>query len=168
MAVDKYPQWLNIGSLAESAANTYTEVEVQAPARLSAFEVLEILGVEFRMNPGGTVADADEDAVLIFQVTETTQTGNVNMNNPDLISQVKQQLRQEAFEATETGGAGWAIDQTMYVDYAAGGNGFLSAAQSLFLGIQGTGHAAISSCSARLLYKIVKVSANELIGLVSQ
>jgi len=169
MPIDTYPQWLNMTPVSEAAAGTFIEQQTVMPVRIDNRQVLEILGVETEISGGSQSAvDADTEVEIVIQLTKRTQTARVALQDPDIVHLRSQLVAQQYAEATETGGGPYSYSKTRYTDYASGGKGFLVAAQSLFLGVVGSATIAVVTARCRFLYRLVKVSAEELIGLVQQ
>ena len=170
MATDKFPQWLNLTSVTESASAVYTQSETQMPVRIGALEVMEILAIEFEIT-GGLFVSIDQDLtnVLQAQITRNSQTAMIALNDSDIVDKVRYVESLMYAESTETGGAGFSSERVTLHDFGLGGKGFLFAGQQMFVGVdQFSGTPTVSTCNARILYRLVKVTANELVGLVRQ
>lgn len=170
MAADKFPQWLNLTSVTESAAAVFTQSQTAMPVRISALEVMEILAVEYEIT-GGLFAslDADVTNVVQAQITEDSQSAMIALNNSNVIDKVRLIENIIFSESTETGGAGFSTIRTILHNFAPNGKGFLYAGQSMFVGVdQFSGNPTVMTANIRILYRLVKVTANELIGLVRQ
>lgn len=166
---ERHPQWLNLTSVVESAINTFTESETKIPARIGARQVIEVLAIEFEFaQPVELSPQVIGETNHSIQMTTRTKDAPIRINDKDLISKWKPSTSVDYAEATETGGAAVSQEQTKHFDYAAGAGGFLVGSTSIFLGIQSNGESAVVTGYARMLYKLVTVSAEELLGLVSQ
>jgi len=168
VARDVYPQWLTLTQVVESAANTFTEAITQMPVRLSARQVVEILGIELQ-RVGGLINAIDSDLDAFSKIQLSKKSGNVALNSSDLLALHETRITIAAMESTETG-AGLTMSQsTVFLDFASGGKGFLFAGQQVHLGVV-SGAAAMSVITGRgrILYRIVTVSAEELIGILAQ
>lgn len=173
MAVDKYPQFMRLSRATEAVAGTAVETETQTPVRRSESLVMEILMAEFEFSGGGC-GDTDADVAIEEKASITTRTSGstpavARLNDSSLISLAKIRYNVEYGEATETGGGGWSENRITRNDYSSSGYGFLCAANSLFLQVDGsTSCEGVLAADARILYRLVKVTANELVGLVEQ
>lgn len=157
----------------ESVVGTFTQTETQLPVRIDARQVMEILGVEYQVPPGNIASaggtSTDEFQNGMTQITKRSQSAEIALSDADCVDKVKIWTMDKFAEATETGGAGFNGDEVIWHDFASSGFGFLVASQSMFLAIDWTTvHTPVLTSQARLLYRLVKVSAEELIGLVSQ
>ncbi len=152
----------------ETSINTFIETETQMPVRISDRQVIEVLGVETHVNSVLGSGDLDEQFGVELAITKTTQTAVQVLSNSNMVHRRFAGGFMEFAEATETGGGPGMIELTQFVDYAKSGKGFLVAANALFLGIIGVAQNNTRRVDARILYRIVTVSAEELIGLVSQ
>jgi len=170
MGIDVYPQWLNLTSVTEAVAGTLKQSETKMPIRIENLQVMEILKIQFEIT-GGSISgiDADHFAGINGQITETSETTLLALNDRNLIQNFRKLMVMQFAESTETGGGAFTIDYVFEFDYDVGGKGFLYAGVSMFLAVkQDSSAPGVASLNARLLYKLVKVSANELIGLVRQ
>ena len=170
MAVDRWPQWLNLTTAVQTVATDYIQSETSAPVRLASLEVMEILGVEWSfLGASMQGLDAEFANILRAHISKATRGSPAALNDPNVIDQMNIQLQTFFPEATETGGAGQSDQRVIYHDFSSSGKGFLSAATAFFLGIDQDSQAQnLMTVQARMLYKIVKVTANELVGLISQ
>ncbi len=168
-----YPQWLNLTQLpANSATFVQTETQLNPPTHQ---HVLEVCKVETRVSNllavglGPGAAGADIDATVQTQITRTSQTGIIDLNDPDMVSRRDEEYQIVAMEATETG-AGFLVKQGVQIaDYTVGDKGFLVAAQSLFYSVDITGGLAHTrNLEARVLARWVKVDLTQLIEMVLQ
>lgn len=171
IAIDKYPQWLNLTGIAANG-ETYAESETTLPIRISDRQVMEVLAVEFdhQQDPFASPATTDPDTQQkhSLQITTRSKTVILGINEPDLIDKSIVNQESQYSEVTEAGGAGMSSENVVLHDFAGSGKGFLVASQSLFLGIDTTTAANSRTSDARILYRLVKVTAEELIGLVQQ
>lgn len=170
---DHYPQIFPLptftlqadGSFAESSA-TRTPVDVESAL------AMEVLQVDFLHSQPilGTAATvlSDISAGIIMQVTNRSQSAIVFLNEPDLIATWRQQAEVVAMEATETG-AGYSRSP-MSKEVVLGGNsglGVLTAAPEIYLSGQAdSDYTANFTGSARLHYRLVKLTAAEMFGMI--
>lgn len=152
----------------ESAANTYTETETKTPVRDNL--IMEVLAVEFEINTLLTNSLQGNHTGAILQIGQKASTDSDTINNRDKVSSWRPGMENIAMEATETGTGGASQPLVEYRDYgsAGGGKGFLIASPSLFLGIKGSVQIAARTATCRILYRLVKVSTEELIGLLRE
>ncbi len=167
---DQFPQWLNLNTVVEASAGTQVEVETIVPVRISDRQVMEVLLVHWDASAGNfTTIDADRAVSTRFTITKRTKgTATTVLDDPDVIDAVIIAKELQFAEATETGGGMSQIENTIIHDFSSSGHGFLVAAQSIFMSVRGDAAVAAARSRARILYKLVTVSAEELIGLVSQ
>lgn len=163
---DIYPQWLNLTKTVESATNTYTETETASAVRGNL--VMEIMAIELEINTllSNTLASAHSGAIL--QVNKKASTDSRTINDNAVLRSWRPGHEQVAMEATETGAAGSSQPLVSYQEYAPGRKGFLMASPTLRLGIKGTLQIAARTATGRILYRLVKVSDSELLGLLSE
>lgn len=170
MAVDKFPQWLNLTSAVQTSATGFIESETAMPVRIQALEVMEILAIEYEFSGGSMQSvDAEFSNALIANIYENSRTANIALNDSRCVDKAIIVLSMVTPESTETGAAGYAYENIILHDFAKGGKGFLYAGQSMFVGVDQDALAvSLLTVAARVLYRLVKVTANELIGLVRQ
>lgn len=169
--VDVYPQWLNLTRAAEATAGTFVETETQMPVQLQHREVIEVLAVQWRLNGGGVGASglaADLNAALQGQITKVTKASMANLPDSTVVDSIQIQAQFAYAEATETGAVQQTEHRVVLHNFANAGHGFLVASQSLFCAAQGSATLAKVQVGARILYRIVTVSAEELLGLVRE
>ena len=68
----------------ESAANTYTQEEIALQLDVLNNEIFVVLAVD--LDPGSPDATAGADSSISCQVTSTSQTGNVQLDNTNCIA----------------------------------------------------------------------------------
>ena len=167
-----FPSWLNLNTALEAAAGTAVEVETTLPVRIGESQVVEILAVQWDIiigSPAGNTADLVADVIASLSKRSSGSTpAVVELSDPDCIDRVTIRQAIIALEATETGAGGLSQKLTIYHNFAHGDKGFLVAANSLFLAIDGLSTLAVSQAFCRVLFRLVKVSAQDLLGLVSQ
>lgn len=170
MASDEFPQWLNISTASNATTNNFGQTETKTPVTIGSKLIMEILAIEHQHTSWDVVSDADVTASFTCQLTSATLAAQIALNDSRVIAMgFDEQLILEAFEGTETGGAGAALQPNTRMDkYAEGGKGFLYAGTSIFANINTVASNNIRSYRARILYRMVKVTDTELLGLVAQ
>ena len=167
---DLYPQWLNLTQVTGNGSN-FVSSETKTP--VFGDTVMEILGVETSMNRDSLVSDnaasPDSSRNPRLHVSTKELTADTELNDPSIIHKRAPLAESQYAEASETGGAGMGVwEKVKYQSYTEGGKGFLCAAQSLHLGIVDSDPNMAHVQSARVLHRLVKVSAKELVGLTRQ
>ena len=166
MAKDKFPQWLNLTSVTESAAATFTQSETTMPITIDR-QVMVIEKIQYEIT-GGLFAslDADNTNVVQAQITEDSQTAMISLNNNNVVDKVRINESIVFAESTETGGAGLSTQRVILHDF---GKGFLYAGAKMFVGVdQFSGAPTVMTANIRILWRIVTVTEAELLGLVRQ
>jgi len=170
MGKDEFPQFMRFPSLAEAVAGTYVIGTAQnTPVQQEDNIVMELLWVDFELN-GASLNAIDGDATTEFQaqIVHRSQNALIGFNDSALIAHMKKVLFTQYAEATETGGAGGALDYLSRFELQdAKGKGILFAGTQLFLAVRGssTSGGAID-VNARLAYRLVKLPLAEAIGLI--
>lgn len=168
MAVDIYPQWVNLTATTFNGV-TYQETETALPNFLASTEVLEVLMAEYEYQmavlASAAATSGDESHIGQVHISARTQAAILALSDPACIDKVRPNSETQYGEATETGGAGLHRETVVLHDFAQGGKGFLVAASSLFLGCIGSTAQFTGIVRARLLVRVVKVTAQELIGM---
>mgnify|MGYP001454210536 CR=1 FL=1 len=172
MAKDEYPQWMTMPVVTESAVGTYTTESKQTPVVRESSKVMEILAVEWELDDASHVsigaASGDEKFQSRAQLTTDEKADIGSMATKGLIDKFGKETHSQFAEADETGGAGFSSVDTVLHNFAQGGKGFLTAAETFHLGVKGnSGENAVIGVSCRILYRLVKVSAEELLGLLT-
>jgi len=168
LAVDKHPQYLT-WVLTESAANTFTELRIPLPLGLvggaqqnMAIEITKVVWDNDRPN---RVDEIDTRFDSHLSVRPKTAAGN--MGDGDIIDKLQVEIQ-------STGAvAGFDFEtnafRPQYHDLDDGnGNAPIYAAQTLFVGAQGVGNTSPRTTRGRAYYRMVRVSAQELLGLAAQ
>lgn len=165
---DEHPQQLVI-SVTESTVNTWTVAEVSTPILQNVGDntaiVMEILGVDFTLNPPDVinVTDTSIRAFLLHQ----TKASEPTLTDSDVIH--RQVRRSAVIDTAATDATVVIINEadTRYVPLSSGGKGILHARKSIYLGIVGSNNSAAKEAVARILYRLVTVSAQELVGMLA-
>lgn len=170
---DIYPQWFNLNRAQEAVLETPNEVETQMPIRISDRQVMEILGIMWHIKgslPGNLAIDAT--STVHAQLTKRP----IAPANIDLIprNNIIDWVSFETNFSLITSGAGYngPRENVIWHDFSSSGRGFLLASQSIHLLVvtitDADGASERAAASVRILYKLVEVSAQELIGLVRE
>lgn len=167
---DVFPQWFNLNIAKEAVLETLVEVETAMPVRIGERQVMEILGILWNINAGG--APAPQEKTVQFQAQLTKRAAGITSFDLVPKNNIIDWVGFREIHQFTTSGAGQMVrEQVIWHDFASGGHGFLLASQSIFLQVVTTidaGAAQLGSASVRMLYKLVQVSAEELIGLVQE
>lgn len=169
-AADKFPQWLNLTTTIQTVATDYKESETKVPVRIQALEVMEILGVEYEIvGAAMNGKDADFTNNILMHLASDSRSTIIDLTSSKCLDKHGQIVSGQAMEVTETGAAGYAYKSIVWHSFAAGGKGFLYGQDQIFLGIdQDTIAQNLLTVRARVLYRLVKVTATELVGIVKQ
>lgn len=166
--LDQYPQWLQLPNVIETAAGTFTQsVATQSPVIPASNVVMEILAVEWNLDHSGVQAlSADQQANLEAQITSSSQIGMITFNDPALIDRAKDELAVIRNDAT--GVSVSVMDAIKLHDFGSSGHGFLTAARQFFIANLSSTNLSPLQASARILYRLVKVTEAELLGLIQE
>ena len=156
------PFYIN-ASVTESAADTFTEVQVTAPLDSLNREGLLVHAAYFGGQEPERLANAISQVKL--QVTSTSKTGIVGVNDANLIA---------AQQKTIVGGAAEFSGLTV-VDMVGGNNPYstadvlgIVATDDLFFGIEGVGgQAGAKQAQVRLVCSRIRLSADAYAALVT-
>lgn len=160
--IDEYPQLLHLNLAAMATINTYLEAVTNTPVVIGAEThwVMEILKIFF-MTP--TAMDA-AGSNIVSHLSSRTKTSIATLNDPDVIA-----VYDITFQGTYAQGAG-SEQRLAEVDLqGANGKGLLFAGKQLFLAISSSGLSTLKpTVACMILYRLVEVKAEELIGLATQ
>ena len=171
MAVDKYPQWMNLTPI---AVNGTTFAESQTNTNIPDGKVIEVLKLQYQITlpteASAGAASGDFANQLTINVNKRTQDAMQVLTHQQTIDLVRYVNEVVYGLATEDGGAQVANgEQTVIHDLTDGnGRGPLMAPDAVFLGVQGSNGNMTQTQRARILYRIVTVSALELIQILKQ
>ncbi len=148
--------------LTESAANTFTQLEIPLPTRgispvatARQNAIFEMLWVDLQVGVDGLV-DADE---LRWQLSSTSQTAEVSMDLPSVYISDKDVL------GVVTSGSFTFHSMRRYQFTSGDGHGVLIATDALFMGIKGVSLAAASTMRGKIYGRIKFVGLQEYLGL---
>lgn len=177
--LDIYPQWLTLNTAPDAGAGAYGQgAETRTPVVSSEVSsnplVMEILEFEFQAADDASiqVGARSEDTLYVLRGGVRSNSGTARPNTGDgaSLQYHDQEKVIAAMEATETGAAGLIVsNMSRYPQNDGAGHGILFAGKSLFLWTQSTniGHGAVVF-RGRILYRLVQVSIQEYIGMISQ
>lgn len=171
---DIHPQWFNLNRAKEAALETLVEVETPMPIRISDRQVMEILGIMWLIKGSLPPSSGLDTASNIHSQLTKRSIGTAGI---DLIPR-NNIIDWVSFETNFSlvGAAGTSYNgprqNVVWHDFSSSGRGFLLASQSIFLQVVTAsdvdGASELAAASVRILYKLVEVSAQELIGLVQE
>ena len=128
----------------ESAANTYTQEEIALQLDVLNNEIFVVLAVD--LDPGSPDATAGADSSISCQVTSTSQTGNVQLDNTNCIAHTSKAIRGAGYV---DGGVGFTqtglLTPPASLDYIA-----LISTNNFFVGINGAGNGGAKSVNGRV------------------
>lgn len=167
---DVHPQWFNLNIATEEVLETLKEVETPLPVRIGERQVMEILGVMWNINGGvQATVGVDKESQVQAQITKRSQATIDLVPRNNIIDWVG---FRETFNVVTSGVSYSMREQTIWHDFASSGKGPLLASQSIFTQVKSTTDVAagmqLATAAVRILYKLVQVSAEELIGLVQE
>lgn len=155
---DRHPQFLR-GRVAESAPNTLTEVELATPNLTEAGFVMEILKIFWDLDL--SVMDGASADGLKFAIYETSRTALPFYSDSGTI------FIHHTFQQLTSSGTNIYYKSGM-MDYTDGaGNGLLIGRKKIILAITGISQTAGKTVNFAILYRLVKISPAELVGLIS-
>lgn len=166
--LDLYPQWMQLPLVIEAAAGTFIESPASpTPVNSATNLVMEILGVEWLMDVSGAQAlAADQQTNWDAQITTSTQTGMLSFASAALLDRAK--LDMAVIRNDATGVGMMIIDAVVWHDFATSGHGPITAARNFFIAAQSSTNVAPMQVSARILHRLVRVSSEELLGLLQE
>ncbi len=156
---DVNPQWLRF-EVTESAANTFTQAEIQIPVMRVGFQqnraqVIEILAIEIQV-PGGSELDGDGTA---FQITTGSKAATADFTDSDVLY-----LYRDIVSFTTSGQT--RFDRIKFTNYTDGaGHGPIVATASIFVAVAGASQAAALTFFGRILYRFKNISLSEFVGI---
>lgn len=171
MALDEFPQWMNLTRMVEGTAGTAVEVSTNTNINRSDFNVMEILAIEYKFQfPSLNNITIDTSGRVQCSITTQTQVAAAiaSLQGGTTIDVASLQISFQAFEPTETGGGLYAAPETILHDFASNGKGFLTAANIFFSQLDGITGLSTARVDVRVLHRLHKVNAAELTGLLAQ
>lgn len=157
-ARDVKPQILRL-RMKESGTNTYTEGEVNTPNMTEAGYVMEILRIEFAHSTQPNKTTTGDEAN--WALSDSSKTVIPRLDQPGVLCRDGWGFDLMSSGAATSGGRG------MYDFTDGAGNGLLYGKKTLFWHVKGESQSAALDIGWTLLYRLVKVSAEEIVGLIS-
>lgn len=162
---DQHPQFLH-GYVEESAANTYTQTEISTPVVITSAGkaiVMEILKLFVQIeSPEPLVNSNGQVEVQITKNSESAMLGNSSARTIFF-----QKLRQQHLTAAAAVSSNW--QEMVIFDYqSADGFGYLYGKSTMYLSIKGTSQTSVKDVRLKILYRLLEVSAEELIGIIGE
>ena len=144
----------------ESAANTFTQEEIALQLDVLNNEIFVVLAVD--LDPGSPDATAGANSSISCQVTSTSQTGNVQLDNSNCIAHTSKAIRAAGFADsgvgfTQTG----LLTPPASIDYIA-----LVATNNFFVGINGAGNGGPKTVNGRVWGYRARADASTYAALV--
>ena len=160
---DVNPQYLTV-AVTESAANTFTQTELQLPVlrggnmRGNKYQVIELLKLMIDITAGDGATASERTLAL----TTSTQTAMQIITNPDVIAFFGDNI------IITTSGL-YSPERIKIIDLTdQAGHGIIIATQSVFLGLQGVSQTSALTARCRLYYRFKNISIDEFVGLAIQ
>jgi len=161
-------QWLQYvrGSLAESAAATFTQSTINLPVVVGQGLVIEAHLVEFQLD-SVTPADltATDDSVRYScQLTKASQTGLISLADPNYIYGLDREYQTIDIQTAEKapvlthdrlGSLNWQFPEPILLPF-----------EQIFFGVQTNGGSAAKTYRFRIGYKTVRLSTRQLPELI--
>lgn len=174
MAKDIFPQWLNL-TLVTLNGTTIVVSETNTP-KMGENQVLEILKVQYDITMpvlaslGATSGDESNELLISLTIGSNPGiVGLIRLNEQRCLDFFHYKEETQYAEAGETGGGPMSALLTWIQDFTDGtGKGFLVATERIFMQGQGSNANMSQIQRARILHRVVTVSASELISLSRQ
>lgn len=161
---DVNPQYISV-RLTESAANTFTQVEVNLPVGRVGMpnnraQVIEILRVYLESFQGGVLVAAGDG----YEVAVATQSKAAipDLDDPDVIAKFAGRME------GVTSGFSFVQHITAWDPTDGAGHGIIVATQSMFFSVIGSSATAAFDMKLKVLYRFKNVSLQEFVGLAIQ
>lgn len=154
---DQKPQMLRM-QVVGSAANTFTEASFPTPNLTEAGYVMEILRIYFELE--GTL-DMIADDRISYGIWENSRAALPHLNDAGVVAKVKI----HSTLLTEGASTTYETNQQDFTD--GNGNGLLYGRKEIFIGVEGISQTNAITVNAAILYRLVKVTPAELVGLIS-
>lgn len=163
MAKDVFPQF-EVATLTIAVANTHVIVDVDFPNDLVQGEVLELTKLVL-YTPG--VEQPDAATVLRWWVDVSTRTGVLTFPDPDLIWRMSEAIF-NTHAATNEGTSIGPVKHVISEDLTDGqGRGVLVPADKLYVLLDTANYSGTPEFILRIYYRIVKVSATEVLEFLT-
>jgi hypothetical protein len=141
-----------------SAPNTFTEASFNTPNLTEAGFVMEILRIYYELEG---VLDLGPDNRIEYGIWENSRPLMPNLNDSGVIN--KQKIH--ATLLTEGANSTYETPDVAFTDGA--GNGLLTGRKEIFIGVEGVAQTNAITVNAAILYRLVRVTPGELVGLIS-
>lgn len=155
------PFFIN-GNVTETAADTFTQIQISAPLDSLNQEGLLIHAVYFSGNEPERIANAESS--VFYQLTATSKTGRVFVNDANLIA-AQQKICYGG--AAEFSGPHVLDLLGGNEPYSTDMNLMVVATDDLFLAVQGFGQTAAKSCQVRIVASRIRLTASAYAALVT-
>lgn len=147
---DEYAEQIR-ASVTESAANTYTETTINTPVGKSTNLGMVLHGVEIE---GLNLTHGTNLAEFAAQLTTVTQTGILNLNNPNLI------FKHRTINMWAANGQNAAVPTINRYSWPVP---LLYAKSQIFFGVKQASGGAAGSCQVSIHYTIRKISLYKMV-----
>lgn len=144
------------GRVTESAATIFTELEIDTQLSVDRGFIWLIHWIEFefeRLELLDSAAQGDFEEVFA-QITKSTQTAIITLDDPDLVQKKSYQLARAATIGTDAGPISFLTESVSRIDYPIP---VPYAGQGIFFGIQGTEGGGVHTIAARIGYTLQEV-----------
>lgn len=144
------------GRVTESAGTVFTEIEVDTQLSADRGLIWLIHWIEFefeRLELLDAVAQGDLEEVFA-QITKSTQTAIINLDDPDLVQKKTYQLARAATIGTDAGPISFLTESVSRVHYPIP---VPYAGQGIFVGLQGTEAGGTHTLAVRIGYTLKEV-----------
>lgn len=161
-------QWMQYvrGRVLESAANTFTQTTVNMPVVVGQAYVVEMYSLEIQTPTLATseISATDDITTQTCQLTKSSQTALLTLDNPDLIAMFARDVRTPAARTAEKA-------PVFAYDYAGGLNQvfpepILLPFEQIYFGARTEQGAAAGTYYFRIGFKTVRLATNQLVELL--
>lgn len=147
-------------SVTESAANTYTQEEIQVNLDSLNREILIIMSVD--IDTGEPFFVDGTNTNVTASLTKTSQTNTLAISNPACVANVSKSIRVSA-----TPGSGVYIQENLPILDHTGEYHSILATDNLFLGIEGTGNTSARAGHVLIKARRARADADTYAALVT-
>lgn len=165
---DKHPQYFNM-KVTQAVANTHTEASYSTPCANYGEEpvVMELLKVFF-FDGISEFRNVLEPYVDVF-VQKKTLAAAPSPDSPDVITGTRRRAVIIDTAATDATVGAIQTPEPLVIDLTDGaGNGILFANKTMILSISGANNSGVKSAQCKILYRLKRVAATELLGILSE
>lgn len=164
---DENPQFMNL-KITESAANTYTEDSESTPVVTQLVDgnaqVIEILKIMTNLEAPDLLAATKSTSNM--HISSKSETAIKYLEDSNVIIHEDRQVEAVGARTAEATGVTNCKHPAIYDFTDAEGNGLLFAGKKIYIGVTGVGCNNPMSARAKILYRLKKVSAAELLGII--